>query len=123
MILCFLYTRISFFVFFFFFFLMIRRPPRSTLFPYTTLFRSVGGGTGQHVYESPSGRRPVGRGFGEACSERRLDVSWETGPERSDRRGGGAAPPGGGCPGCRAPATRAPRGPAPLAPPPRRGAP
>src|SRR2546428_7447709 len=28
-------------VFFFFFFLMIRRPPRSTLFPYTTLFRSA----------------------------------------------------------------------------------
>src|SRR6266852_7308538 len=27
-------------VFIFFFFLMIRRPPRSTLFPYTTLFRS-----------------------------------------------------------------------------------
>src|SRR3712207_7092063 len=27
-------------VHFFFFFLMIRRPPRSTLFPYTTLFRS-----------------------------------------------------------------------------------
>src|SRR2546430_5158030 len=27
---------------FFFFFLMIRRPPRSTLFPYTTLFRSHG---------------------------------------------------------------------------------
>src|SRR3712207_7154792 len=25
-----------------FFFLMIRRPPRSTLFPYTTLFRSAG---------------------------------------------------------------------------------
>src|SRR5688572_32674248 len=29
--------------FFFFFFLMIRRPPRSTLFPYTTLFRSGSG--------------------------------------------------------------------------------
>src|SRR5215216_7528975 len=29
------------FLFFFFFFLMIRRPPRSTLFPYTTLFRST----------------------------------------------------------------------------------
>src|SRR2546430_12699083 len=28
-------------LFCFFFFLMIRRPPRSTLFPYTTLFRSV----------------------------------------------------------------------------------
>src|SRR5258707_4275827 len=27
--------------FFYFFFLMIRRPPRSTLFPYTTLFRST----------------------------------------------------------------------------------
>src|SRR2546430_6114202 len=27
--------------FLFFFFLMIRRPPRSTLFPYTTLFRSI----------------------------------------------------------------------------------
>src|SRR3984893_19115065 len=29
---------------FFFFFLMIRRPPRSTLFPYTTLFRSASHG-------------------------------------------------------------------------------
>src|SRR2546422_7257200 len=29
------------YAFLFFFFLMIRRPPRSTLFPYTTLFRSV----------------------------------------------------------------------------------
>src|SRR2546429_4528785 len=28
-------------IIFFFFFLMIRRPPRSTLFPYTTLFRSL----------------------------------------------------------------------------------
>src|SRR5258708_14813532 len=34
-------TALSFF--FFFFFLMIRRPPRSTLFPYTTLFRSMMG--------------------------------------------------------------------------------
>src|SRR2546422_10339866 len=33
------YFSISHF-YFFFFFLMIRRPPRSTLFPYTTLFRS-----------------------------------------------------------------------------------
>src|SRR5256885_10349747 len=33
----FCYSRLFFF---FFFFLMIRRPPRSTLFPYTTLFRS-----------------------------------------------------------------------------------
>src|SRR2546421_5935553 len=33
-------TRCEPFRVFFFFFLMIRRPPRSTLFPYTTLFRS-----------------------------------------------------------------------------------
>src|SRR5260370_15744918 len=32
---------------FFFFFLMIRRPPRSTLFPYTTLFRS---GVGTNIF-------------------------------------------------------------------------
>src|SRR3989442_9623119 len=32
-----------YFLSFFFFFLMIRRPPRSTLFPYTTLFRSSHG--------------------------------------------------------------------------------
>src|SRR5215813_14724102 len=32
---------ILFSLFSFFFFLMIRRPPRSTLFPYTTLFRSA----------------------------------------------------------------------------------
>src|SRR6266705_4308935 len=32
---------VPFLFFFIFFFLMIRRPPRSTLFPYTTLFRSA----------------------------------------------------------------------------------
>src|SRR5205807_10627626 len=37
----FLFIFLYIFLFFlFFFFLMIRRPPRSTLFPYTTLFRS-----------------------------------------------------------------------------------
>ena len=34
--------RLGLCVVFVFFFLMIRRPPRSTLFPYTTLFRSAG---------------------------------------------------------------------------------
>src|SRR5690348_18349924 len=34
---------LTLFLFFSFFFLMIRRPPRSTLFPYTTLFRSLRG--------------------------------------------------------------------------------
>src|SRR2546430_16881520 len=40
---------------FFFFFLMIRRPPRSTLFPYTTLFRSHRG----PVAETPDVIRKV----------------------------------------------------------------
>src|SRR5256884_9772556 len=44
---------------FLFFFLMIRRPPRSTLFPYTTLFRSPDDAAGQR---SP----PPGRAAGEA---------------------------------------------------------
>src|SRR5258708_3775975 len=43
----------------FFFFLMIRRPPRSTLFPYTTLFRSLShGGRGCRV--GPVRRRHSG---------------------------------------------------------------
>src|SRR2546422_10613502 len=44
----------------FFFFLMIRRPPRSTLFPYTTLFRSadqVGIGGDRHLLENASAVR------------------------------------------------------------------
>src|SRR5215203_7281624 len=48
-----------FFLFFFFFFLMIRRPPRSTLFPYTTLFRSlvdVSRDVGAAVLLLPDGR-------------------------------------------------------------------
>src|SRR5256886_16849563 len=45
---------------FFFFFLMIRRPPRSTLFPYTTLFRSPGGRIcyPAHPFETPLARGP-----------------------------------------------------------------
>src|ERR1039457_7431397 len=35
-----------------FVFLRIRRPPRSTLFPYTTLFRSIGAGTGDRPEHS-----------------------------------------------------------------------
>src|SRR5687768_17938917 len=52
----------------FFFFLMIRRPPRSTLFPYTTLFRSTRRVQGrhdsrsaQHRSERPSSRQGSGR--------------------------------------------------------------
>src|SRR5215203_7205773 len=44
-------------LFFFFFFLMIRRPPRSTLFPYTTLFRSL-----RHPPQRQHPRLPRARG-------------------------------------------------------------
>src|SRR2546422_11543691 len=37
----------------FFFFLMIRRPPRSTLFPYTTLFRSIEPARGDACFPVP----------------------------------------------------------------------
>src|SRR3712207_8836792 len=62
-----------------FFFLMIRRPPRSTLFPYTTLFRShprpllraplgvgAGGKAGGHAAASDAAGRPGTRGAAEA---------------------------------------------------------
>src|SRR5260221_8917456 len=43
----------------FFFFLMIRRPPRSTLFPYTTLFRSVGADVRRLPGAGPGAGRPL----------------------------------------------------------------
>src|SRR5260370_22360745 len=55
------------YMFFFFFFLMIRRPPRSTLFPYTTLFRStlslhdalpIWGSSPHHPFQLSSGQGP-----------------------------------------------------------------
>src|SRR5256885_16282705 len=47
----------------FFFFLMIRRPPRSTLFPYTTLFRSRGLRSFRTSSSSSSPRRLIGATF------------------------------------------------------------
>src|SRR2546427_13031069 len=46
-----------------FFFLMIRRPPRSTLFPYTTLFRSssLKPGRRRHSHGTPSPKAPTTR--------------------------------------------------------------
>src|SRR5258707_15878085 len=68
------------FVLNFFFFLMIRRPPRSTLFPYTTLFRSIErdhgrerrgmGRVGDH-----DGRRGVGQQEGQDRKNTRLNSS------------------------------------------------
>src|SRR6267142_4124421 len=47
-----LFSFLRYSIFYFFFFLMIRRPPRSTLFPYTTLFRS------RSLRPSQRGRHP-----------------------------------------------------------------
>src|SRR2546422_8395046 len=101
-----------------FFFLMIRRPPRSTLFPYTTLFRS---------------RRPRGRGRGNRAARwlgarppQAPGLARLAGPRRARHRGaarvagGGGAPPPGGPPPPHPgpPPPPPPRGP-PLPPPPR----
>src|SRR3712207_7677012 len=50
---------------------MIRRPPRSTLFPYTTLFRSFGSDlAGYRRLHQPRGGHALGRGH-EGCSAER----------------------------------------------------
>src|SRR5882724_13244858 len=54
----FILIRVLVFFFFFFFFLTIRRPPRSTLFPYTTLFRSASRPAARPL--SGRSRRPCG---------------------------------------------------------------
>src|SRR2546425_8845540 len=60
--------------FVFFFFLMIRRPPRSTLFPYTTLFRSGE----DHAATSPEEARRV------YLNEGFIEHSEKTHPRRSE---------------------------------------
>src|SRR5580698_4774929 len=92
----------SLFLLFFFFFLMIRRPPRSTLFPYTTLFRSrhgegldprlLGGRSG-----TPGGRHGVllrgrrGQGAGSAIRRRGGEGEGQ-GEGRGDRAVHGVLP-------------------------------
>src|SRR2546426_10545744 len=59
-------------IYFFFFFLMIRRPPRSTLFPYTTLFRS-------HA-------RDAGKGFEQRGDLRPAEFGWHRARDRKSTR-------------------------------------
>src|SRR3712207_7911155 len=51
---------------------MIRRPPRSTLFPYTTLFRSGGVGRGQHQFPGEEEEGAGDRGDVDEAAEVRL---------------------------------------------------
>src|SRR5256885_10378558 len=50
---------------------MIRRPPRSTLFPYTTLFRSAGRPQEGRLFGPHAGRQYRTRRQGLGCAERR----------------------------------------------------
>src|SRR3712207_8807495 len=72
----------------FVFFLMIRRPPRSTLFPYTTLFRSPA--LGRAVRRPrPAGLRPVrpaARTAGDRLAGRRRAVAGRPGGDRKSTR-------------------------------------
>src|SRR2546422_8603684 len=66
------YSDLCSLLFFFFFFLMIRRPPRSTLFPYTTLFRSLCGDAVAHKTERSLVRLSIGDAAGVRAAAREL---------------------------------------------------
>src|SRR5256885_13066135 len=68
-------------LFFFFFFLMIRRPPRSTLFPYTTLFRSLAAAGNERVER----RLAVGRHARQHPGARRIAREIEVAPQQEFR--------------------------------------
>src|SRR2546426_10718727 len=73
-LLSFLFFFVLLFSMSFFFFLMIRRPPRSTLFPYTTLFRSPP--RGRRLAASRGGHAPgVGAGRAQDRKSTRLNSS------------------------------------------------
>src|SRR6266542_6801919 len=83
----------------FFFFLMIRRPPRSTLFPYTTLFRSravarrAAAAPGEACAPRPEGRGAASQGGAEATSRAAFPGAGGRHGTRPARRGE-TAPPG-----------------------------
>src|SRR5438874_7305251 len=70
MTLIFLLLLYPYLLFFFFFFLMIRRPPRSTLFPYTTLFRSGMSTPGSQAGTTRTNSRPRGPSLSDRKSTR-----------------------------------------------------
>src|SRR2546430_16243161 len=85
----FFFTNISTLFSLFFFFLMIRRPPRSTLFPYTTLFRSgrviLGVYDPQHV--PATSHPPAGaEDFDPRCRDPRVDLRLAGGGDRKSTR-------------------------------------
>src|SRR3989449_9157108 len=99
-----------------FFFLMIRRPPRSTLFPYTTLFRSHGQPAGGHRAARVRPEGPANRvQTGSLRHVRRDDGPVRAGGARTpvprpDRAGRAAAPGAGTLPPAAAVETEPRRG-------------
>src|SRR5256885_12018198 len=86
-------------IFSFFFFLMIRRPPRSTLFPYTTLFRSPQLDINNTIDHRPEGdekwflenEKTVTQFCRKLAAERPLKTIFR--PLRGDRKSGSAGMP------------------------------
>src|SRR5215217_8963460 len=75
----------GFFYVLFFFFLMIRRPPRSTLFPYTTLFRPRSAGSRRRT-PGARGARRAGGGRVRGAPARRRSRSEEHTSELQSRQ-------------------------------------
>src|SRR2546430_9196379 len=69
-----------------FFFLMIRRPPRSTLFPYTTLFRSLRLGGQADATGGVDRRRQEGHGVRDGRGQPGPARDGEAGPDRKSTR-------------------------------------
>src|SRR3712207_9561615 len=77
---------------------MIRRPPRSTLFPYTTLFRSAGQGQAVQVGTAEQHRvGPQRQGDEDVGAGPDAAVQRRGSPARPPRQGPAAAAWGGGC--------------------------
>src|SRR2546422_6321314 len=70
---------------------MIRRPPRSTLFPYTTLFRSCAGGAGPPAARAGPGFHAARAGPGEPRAGGARQARADRGPERPGSEAGAAA--------------------------------
>src|SRR5258708_29260235 len=63
---------------------MIRRPPRSTLFPYTTLFRSIVGDHGEVLHPGIPDR--IGQGFGDAAQAKTAGTLSDAIRDSGDRK-------------------------------------
>src|SRR2546425_6403675 len=71
---------------------MIRRPPRSTLFPYTTLFRSVQRGLHPHVRGRPARHHRCSKGGVAGRAGERPEARRDEPASHNPRVGGGGSP-------------------------------